>query len=133
MLSIVTLNCHVTMIDLNSGSQLSEMSTISHKLTFMCVICFYNLPLIATTGIEVKFIEGVIRAGVDIFHYIGWTMAWCSWIMRRCGTLQYVSWIMTRFVWYGYQTMVWCSWTMTRCGTLQYVCWIMTRFALLAS
>ena len=113
MLSIVTLNCQVTLFVRNSGSQLSEMSTISHKLTFMCVICFYNLPLIATTGIEVKFIEGVIRAGVDIFHYIGW--------------------IMTRFMWYGYHTMAWCSWIMRRCGTLQYVGWIMTRFALLAS
>ena len=34
MLSSVTLNCQVTMmIVMNSGSQLSEMSTMSHKLT----------------------------------------------------------------------------------------------------
>ena len=35
VLSSVTLSCQVTMIDLNAGSQLSEMSTISHKL--MCL------------------------------------------------------------------------------------------------
>ena len=33
MLSSVTFKCQVTMIVMNSGSQLSEMSTISHKLT----------------------------------------------------------------------------------------------------
>ena len=33
MLSSVTLHCQVTMIVMNSGSQLSEMSTISHKFT----------------------------------------------------------------------------------------------------
>ena len=33
MLSSVTLNCQVTMIVMNSGYQLSEMSTISHKFT----------------------------------------------------------------------------------------------------
>ena len=33
MLSSVTLNCQVTIIVMSSGSQLSEMSTISHKLT----------------------------------------------------------------------------------------------------
>ena len=50
MLSSVTLNCQVTMISLNSGSQLSEISTISHKLTsrVMCLSwCLYlSLPLV---------------------------------------------------------------------------------------
>ena len=33
MLPSVTLNCQVTMIVMNSGIQMSEMSKISHKLT----------------------------------------------------------------------------------------------------
>ena len=32
LLSSVTLNCQVTTIVINTGSQLSEMSTISHNL-----------------------------------------------------------------------------------------------------
>ena len=47
MLSSVALNCQVTMTGVNSGSQLSEMSTISHKFTchVMCLSWYFILSL----------------------------------------------------------------------------------------
>ena len=49
MLSSVTLNCQLTMIVMNSGSELPDMSTIFHMLTrnaiviiFVFVIVFYG-------------------------------------------------------------------------------------------
>ena len=43
MLFSVTLNCQVTMIVMNSGSQLSEMSTISHKFTSHATFLSWSL------------------------------------------------------------------------------------------
>ena len=40
MISSVTLNCQVTVIVMNSDSQLSQMSTISHKFTSCEVVVF---------------------------------------------------------------------------------------------
>ena len=45
MLSSDTLNCQVTMIVMNSGSQLSEMSAISHKLTSHVMLSSWCLYL----------------------------------------------------------------------------------------
>ena len=46
MLSSVILNCQVTMTGVNLGSQLSEMSTISHKFTSHVMCLSWSLYLL---------------------------------------------------------------------------------------
>ena len=60
MLSSVTLNCQVTMIGVNSGFQLSEMSTISHKFTGRVMCLYLSLSLISSCLFEtlIKCLKG---------------------------------------------------------------------------